>query len=638
MPHGAAMPAPHPLLVDAAGHTCVAWWHAPAPAVDARLAPALPRGWLPGGPLPLAVVLASSWGEEDMSAYDGQRALAMRLAESGLGTLRFEWPDTGDSSADTGTTSIADALAAFDAAARQALALSGCERLAFVGLRLGALLAAHAAAARDDVEALVALMPVASGRVFVREQRVPAAELAAPEPTPAPGVAFDAAELPVLLGGFAQPVRRLEAVAALKWPATLRPALRDALLLWRPETPSRGAADALAGAGVRVSEWAHAGLASALAAAHQARLAPEAIDEIARWLQERAEDAVPARPGLRSNGVAADEPRSHGVVAAAARLDAATGTVLALSAADARAWMHLRHAGTAVRERVVRIGTPGDVAAPCLVGVLTQRGSTDAAAATRSPRRGIVLLSSGRDRRVGPHRLWVPFARHRAAHGDVVLRVDIAGIGDSSPHMRREADHTARLDDPRAVDDIARALAWLRREHGVGPCTVMGICSGASNLWRATLAGLDVQHAVMLNPGTFHFAPTRQADPAEGRARHALRMRLREIARCVRWPLEHDLAADLARVCGQGVALDFVFSSREPGLARWREEAGRRGLRLVRDSRVKLCVIDRADSTFAGTAGRAELYARLDALLQPAAPLMHPPADASPRQAATVRS
>ena len=633
MPPGAAMPAPHPLLIDAAGHTCVGWWHAPAPAVDARLAPALPRGWLPAGPLPLAVVLASSWGEEDMAAYDGQRALAMRLAESGLGTLRFEWPDTGDSSADTGTTSIADALAAFDAAARQARALSGCERLAFVGLRLGALLAAHAAAARDDVEALVALMPVASGRVFVREQRVPAGELAAP----APGASFDAAELPVLLGGFAQPVRQLEAVSALKWPTAVPPALRDALLLWRPQTPSRGAAEALAGAGLRVSEWAHEGLASALAVRQQARLAPEAIDEIARWLQERAEDVASAPSGWRPNGVAADEPRAYGVVAAAARLDAATGTVLALSAADARAWMHLRHAGTAVRERVVHIGTPGDIAAPCLVGVITQRGSTDASAATRSPRRGIVLLSSGRERRVGPHRLWVPFARHRAAHGDVVLRVDIAGIGDSSPHMRRPPDATPELHDPRAVDDIARALAWLRREHAVGPCTVMALCAGASNLWRAALAGLDVQHAVMLNPGALHFAPAPAADRIEGRARHALRLRLREIARSLRWPLEHDLAAELARVCGRGVALDFVFSAGEPGLVRWREEAGRRGMRLVRDRRVKLCVIDRADSTFAGTAGRVELYACLDALLQPAAPLIARPAVSRPGQAAPVR-
>jgi hypothetical protein len=101
MTSGTATPAPQALLLAAGGHTCVAWWHAPAAAARIGAAPALP----------LAVVLASSWGDEDMAGYDGLRALAIRLAEHGFGSLRFEWPDTGDSSATTGAASIADALA-----------------------------------------------------------------------------------------------------------------------------------------------------------------------------------------------------------------------------------------------------------------------------------------------------------------------------------------------------------------------------------------------------------------------------------------------------------------------------------------------------------------------------------------------
>ena len=115
------MPAPaaRPLLLGAAGHACVAWWHAPARR-DASL----------------AVVPANSWGEEDLAAYDGPRALAGRLAEAGLGALRFEWPDTGDSSAPTGATGVAEALAAFAAAADAARALSGCARPAFADVRV----------------------------------------------------------------------------------------------------------------------------------------------------------------------------------------------------------------------------------------------------------------------------------------------------------------------------------------------------------------------------------------------------------------------------------------------------------------------------------------------------------------------
>jgi dienelactone hydrolase len=677
MPQRLAMPAPQPLLIDAAGHACVAWWHAPAPAADARLAPALPRGWLPGGALPLAVVLASSWGEEDISAYDGQRALAIQLAEGGLGTLRFEWPDTGDSSAETGSTSVADALAAFDAAATQALALSGCARLAFAGVRLGALLAAHAAAARDDVDALVALLPVASGRAFVREQRMLGAGVDAPAPAPVPGQHFDAAELPVHLGGFTQPVRHVEALSALKWPAAPSVSVQEALVLWPSDTPSRAAADALARMGMRVREWAHDDLASALVVAHQAALAPAAIVEIVRWLQERAGDAPRPRDAgeIDEPGFApADAGAAHAVVAAA-RLEAATGAVLALSAADARAWMRLQAAGVQVRERIVSIGHASEREPPLLVGVLSERDSADSA---RVPRRAIVLLSSGRERRVGPHRMWVPYARQRAAHGDVVLRLDMAGIGDSVRHAQADRDRRPDHYDARCVADIARAAAWLRKEHGVGDVSVMGVCSGAYQAWQAALAGADVQQVVAINPLIFHWRTDMSLDPAAaafgqiaiaanaarslldparwwklltgrahmrviaravaGRALHALRLRARDLARALRVPLDNDLAAELARVTARGVSLNFVFSVREPGLTLMREEAGLRGMRLARDSRVKVCVVDRADHTFAGSAGRAALYARLDSLLQsppsmiptPVAPSSHQPATARP--------
>jgi hypothetical protein len=679
MSHRGATPAPQPLLLGAAGHTCVAWWHAPAAAADTRAAPALPRGWLPSGPLPVAVVLASSWGEEDMSGYDGLRELATSLAEGGLGTLRFEWPDTGDSSAATGAASIADALAAFDAAATRALALSGCERLAFVGLRLGALLAAHAAVARQDVDALVALLPVASGRAFVREQRMLGAGLAAHAPAPLPGAAFDAAELPLMLGGFTQPVRHVEALSTLKWPSAATTSVLESLLLWPPDAPGRAASDALARMGSRVHEWAHVDLSGALAVAHRAGLAPLAIAEIVRWLQERAGDATVTHgvPEIADFGVADAGNCSAHAAAAAARLDAATAAVLALSAADAPIWMRLVAGGVAVRERIVSIACADGRDDPTLAGVLGERDPSSQESAPRPPRRAIVLLSSGRERRVGPHRMWVPWARHRAAAGDVVLRLDIAGIGDSDRRARRDAHGTPELYDPRCVDDIARAIAWLRREHGVGPCTVMGVCSGAHHAWRAALEGLDVQQVVVINPLIFHWKPGMSLDPEAhafgqiaiaanasrslldptrwwkllsgrasvgvitgalaARARHALRLRLREIARGLRLPLEDDLAAELARASARGVALHFVFSAREPGLTLMREEAGRRGMRLVRDSRVKVCEVAHADHTFAGPAGRAELYARLDALLLPAPSMISPPVATPSHRPATAR-
>ena len=531
-----------------------------------------------------------------MAAYDGQRALAIALAEGGLGTLRFEWPDTGDSSAATGSTSIADALAAFDAAAARALALSGHERLAFVGLRLGALLATHAAAARLDVDALVALMPVAGGRAFVQEQTVVGPGLV----SPLPGALFDPAELPVSLGGFSLPVRRLEALSALRWPAAATTAVLEALLVRPPHAAGRAASDALARMGMRVREAVHADASGA-----------PATGEIVRWLRERAADATVLRGvlAIEDFGVADPANGRTNAALAKARLDAATAAVLALARADAPVWMRLREHGVALRERVVRID---DSREPALVGVLgeCERGADDAA-----PREAIVLLSSGGERRVGPHRLWVPWARHRAALGDVVLRLDAAGVGDSAPRPHADGD------DARSGGDVARAVAWLRREKGIAGCTVVGIGAGATRAWRAALEGLAADRIIAIDPTRLRRQP-RRPKPAPARASRALRLCARGAARLLR-PFEDELASELARTAARGVSLNLVLSQAGSGIA-----AARRGLRLPRDSHVTIRRIAPAHPGFAGAADKGGLYACLDALLAPEWPGIAAPAAA----------
>ncbi|HEX7687033.1 MAG TPA: hypothetical protein VF453_04975, partial [Burkholderiaceae bacterium] len=101
--------------------------------------------------------------------------------------------------------------------------------------------------------------------------------------------------------------------------------------------------------------------------------------------------------------------------------------------------------------------------------------------------------------------------------------------------------------------------------------------------------------------------------------------------------LQDDLAAELAQAAARGVALDFVFSRDDPGRVLLREEAGRPGMRLQRDKRLQVCEVAHADHTFAGTRGRAGLYARLDCLLQPAAPMSPVPSATLPPLPAAAR-
>jgi pimeloyl-ACP methyl ester carboxylesterase len=331
--------------------------------------------------------------------------------------------------------------------------------------------------------------------------------------------------------------------------------------------------------------------------------------------------------------------------------------------------MHLDTTDGAVRERVCFIPSNDGTAAaqgPVLVGVLSER---DLPNASRGPRRGIVLLSSGRERRSGAHRVWVPFARERAARGEVVLRVDVAGIADSAPRASLDPQGLHALFDPRCADDVARAVDWLRREHGVGHCTVMGVCSGAYHAWKAALAGADVQQVVAINPVMFHFKPGMSVDPRDhafgqiaiaasagrslldpgrlrkllsgrvdvrvilaailGNLRRSGRLRARELGRLAGLPLKDDLAAELQQVAARGVQLDFVFSREDPGLVVLAQESGRRGQALKREERLRVRVVDDADHTFAGALGRAGLYARIDALLQPVPAADSPAASAA---------
>jgi hypothetical protein len=298
-----------------------------------------------------------------------------------------------------------------------------------------------------------------------------------------------------------------------------------------------------------------------------------------------------------------------------------------------------------VRERVVEI--PGEGGAPALVGVLVEPDADDAA-----PRRGLVLLSSAQERRTGPHRLWVSYARERAARGDVVLRVDIAGIGDSAPHPQPAPPGTPLHYDPRAAGDAVRAVAWLRRERAPASCTLAGLCSGAFVAWHAAREGAAVERIVCINQLVFHwrpgmpledqYRPAREIRIAGGLGRAVLsadgwrrlfarpdklglvalaiarRLRRRVIAQAPRLARLLDrlaprpLAAELAAIGGRGVAVALVFSAGEPGLVLLREEAGPL---LAAGGPVRVCGIAHADHTFAGASSRRELYATLDELL-----------------------
>jgi pimeloyl-ACP methyl ester carboxylesterase len=114
----------------------------------------------------VSVVLCYPYGQDYMYAFRPYRSLAARLTRAGCHVLRFDYFGTGDSSGEAEQASIsrwtADVIAAIDhVRSVQQTTVS------LVGFRLGATLAATAAAECGGVDRLVLWDPVIHGSEYV---------------------------------------------------------------------------------------------------------------------------------------------------------------------------------------------------------------------------------------------------------------------------------------------------------------------------------------------------------------------------------------------------------------------------------------------------------------------------------------
>ncbi len=125
--------------------------------------------YAPSGELsrPGAVLLCPPLGWEYMRTHWALRRLARLLAAAGLHVLRFDYFATGDSAGRAGAGSIDRWIADIGAAAEELQTVAGDDRLAVVGVRLGATLAAEACAGGLAAAQLVLWDPVVSGANYL---------------------------------------------------------------------------------------------------------------------------------------------------------------------------------------------------------------------------------------------------------------------------------------------------------------------------------------------------------------------------------------------------------------------------------------------------------------------------------------
>jgi uncharacterized protein len=119
-----------------------------------------------------AVLLCNPFGQEAIRAHRIYRVMADRLSRSGFHVLRFDYYGTGDSSGECREVSLERWIDDVFTATEELSDTAGVQRVAWVGLRLGATTIALASARRPAMLSdLVLWDPVVDGRAYLEELR-----------------------------------------------------------------------------------------------------------------------------------------------------------------------------------------------------------------------------------------------------------------------------------------------------------------------------------------------------------------------------------------------------------------------------------------------------------------------------------
>ena len=571
-----------PIFFGDAGAPLFGWYHPAAPEKA----------------LNLGLVICNPFGFEEVCAHRSLGHLARAAAKSGVATLRFDYAGCGNSSGsefdpDTVARWVASIHTAIDTLKQR----SGVQQVALLGLRLGATLAAMAAAVRTDVSGVVAIAPVVQGRLYLRELRILAETAAAGEVRPAEG------KIGLESAGFLLTVEATEAISALDLRSAQKRPAANMLIVNRDDLPPQ-------------PHWANA--LTALGASVQ----------IENWPGYRDMMNDPQRSVVPAELIAGVVAHLHNWLA-----DLPAG-IAPLPVAQT-------FATDVFQEKPVQIEVGGGK----LFGLLTTP------VAVGKSTTGVLLVNSGSVHSIGPNRLWVRLARSWAARGMIVLRLDLSGIGDSLPRPGSAGNVVYSAE---AAADIDAAICYLREQLGVADCRMLGLCSGAYHGFKAAVNGSPLTSAVLINPLTFFWEIGKPLDEgikdyevvaqssgyqkrlfsldpwrkllrgqldmrylasfASRRLETLLRPFVEAIAHLLRIPLKEDLARELdaaALACVQ----HFVFAVGEPGIELLKSQGKRSLDRLVSSKRVTVDFVQDADHTFTRQEARDRLVKVLDQLM-----------------------
>lgn len=412
------------------------------------------------------VVLCAPLGYEGQFSYLTFRDLAVHLADTGgAAVLHFDYDGCGDSAgSDEDSGRVAHWLKSIDFAIDEIKRQAPSDGpVVLVGLRAGALLAATAAAARDDVTGVALWAPVRSGHLFLREQRAFSA-MAYATATAAGADKEKWGERGFEANGYVFLDETVGALEALDLKSLASAPAPHVLVLDRAEMPTKKLVP---------DHWRQPGttIEHVAVPGYQQLMEPP-------WLSSRP---VAAAAKLTEWITALSSPRSP--AAASSSPASSSGQVLP-GVTESAFWYD---------EQQQRFG------------ILTEPAG--------KPRtHALIMITSTFGYRVGPNRMNVAAARYLAGLGISTLRIDLAGVGEvrETPALACTAPPNApyHLD---AVEDVRMAIAHLKRS-GFREIALGGICAGAFFAWYSAWLDRGVSQTVLVNPETFVPIPFGLAD------------------------------------------------------------------------------------------------------------------------------
>jgi pimeloyl-ACP methyl ester carboxylesterase len=418
-----------------------------------------------GGEATTGVVLCSPFGYDALCVHRGWREFAQALTVAGgMAVLRFDYPGTGDSH---GYEEDPQRFRAWIDSIRSAVnylrTTTGVSRLILCGLRLGATLAVIAAEELGDVDSLVLMAPVITGKRYIRELRMQHQRWLK-TPDGREEVQTDANGRTVGACGFQLYAETLEQLAEVDLEQHAGPGVPHVLLhdTCDSEATSR-LVQRYRAQGASVDLQIFTEYDKFLVDPRFSVPPRSAFDQVLGWLGLQFPPSAP--PVLNLLAPAAD-----------AGVDFAAG-----------------------HERPVVFGGGH------YVGVYCQpRCPLEHAPA-------VLLVNTGGVHRVGDGRFAVLMARRLAAQGIASLRMDLGGFGDSLGH--EDSPTLEALYARHSIRDATAGVEWLVAAGHPGVVT-FGICTGAYVSLHTALAHARVVGCLAVNLPFFSWGGPRTRQDA----------------------------------------------------------------------------------------------------------------------------